>query len=345
MSFAHPHLFFLLSIPLLLGIWEWRHRTRASTAAAPKIILGEAKNAGVTLGPARKRSRRGPSIRLRLLLGLTLTIVALARPQWGRIDEPVFDQSREILIAIDLSRSMLASDVKPTRLDRAKLLVQSLLERLAGERVGLLVFSGTAFLQIPLSADYEILREFLPALDPNYLPEGGSNYRAMLETALSSFSADGGADRFLIVLSDGEATDDTWLELVENLKAKAIRAIGLGIGTAEGSMIPDSSGGFVKDDRGAVVLSRLGSDTLRDLAEKTDGVYTDASSWIDLAALIQNTVEKGAKGEFREASRIRLAERFQWALAPGLFLLAWSFLKEFPVRPRPRDLTLTPSPL
>jgi Ca-activated chloride channel family protein len=95
-----------------------------------------------------------------LCAGLALIVVALARPQWGKLDEPVFDQSREILLAIDLSRSMLTPDVKPSRLGRAKLLIQSLLEKLAGERVGLVVFSGTAFLQSPLSADYEILREF-----------------------------------------------------------------------------------------------------------------------------------------------------------------------------------------
>ena len=138
--------------------------------------------------------------RLWLWFGLALCIVALARPQWGVIEEQVFDQSREVLIAIDLSRSMLAQDVKPSRLDRSKLLIQSLLDGLKGERVGLVLFAGTAFLQSPLSADYEILREFLPALNPDYLPEGGSNYRRCSKprcrpsaprppTATSSFSA------------------------------------------------------------------------------------------------------------------------------------------------------------
>src|SRR5690606_34307084 len=131
---------------------------------------------------AQGLSATSPATRPRVWLyaGLALSIVALARPQWGRIEEPVFDQSREILLAIDLSRSMLTPDVKPSRLDRAKLLIQSLLEKLAGERVGLVVFAGTAFLQSPLSADYEILREFLPALDPDFLPQGGSNYGALI---------------------------------------------------------------------------------------------------------------------------------------------------------------------
>ena len=150
---------------------------------------------------------------------------------------------------------MLTPDVRPSRLDRAKLLIQSLLEKLAGERVGLVVFSGTAFLQSPLSADYEILREFLPALNPDFLPEGGSNYGALIEASLQAFGASGSADRFLVILSDGEATDDDWKSRIDDLKKKGIRVIGLGVGTAAGAMLPDNAGGLVKDDRGAVVRS------------------------------------------------------------------------------------------
>src|SRR5688500_7547072 len=115
---------------------------------------------------------------------------------------------------------MLTPDVRPSRLERAKLLIQSLLEKLAGERVGLVVFSGTAFLQSPLSADYEILREFLPALNPDFLPQGGSNYGAMLETSLQAFSTSTSADRYLIILSDGEATDEEWKAQMAELKKK-----------------------------------------------------------------------------------------------------------------------------
>ena len=154
----------------------------------------------------------------------------------------MFDQSREIVIAVDLSRSMLTPDVKPSRLERSKLLVQSLLDHLKGERVGLIVFSGTAFLQSPVSADYEILREFLPALGPNFLPEGGTNYHQLLDTALEAFEGGSAADRYLIILSDGEATDDDWRERIPELQKRGIRVIGLGVGTSAGGMIPDGSG-------------------------------------------------------------------------------------------------------
>lgn len=338
MSFAWPHLLLLVILPVGFLLWELFHRVKTGTAFHPKILEGEAGSGSLHLrGTGAKRRQRA---RIWLWLGLLFAVVALARPQWGRIEEPVFDQSREILIAVDLSRSMLAQDIKPARLDRAKLLISSLLEKLEGERVGLIVFSGTAFLQSPLSADYEILREFLPALDADYMPEGGTNYRALLDTALEAFSASSSADRFLITLSDGETTDETWKESLRALQERNIRAICLGIGTAAGAMIPDGTGAFVKDERGAVVLSRLESTTLQELAKSTQGVYRDASGWIDLAGLINETVETGRKGEFVEKNTVRLVERYQWALAPALVCLLLSFWLEFPVRPRPRDLKL-----
>ncbi len=343
MSFAWPVLLFLLTIPLAVLGWDLTHRRRTATALRPKILRAEAGAKSLKLSDFSSSSLSvAARPRFWLCAGIALAVVALARPQWGRIEEPVFDQSREILLAIDLSRSMLTPDIKPSRLDRAKLLIQSLLEKLEGERVGLLVFAGTAFLQSPLSADYEILREFLPALGPDFLPEGGSNYGALLTNAIQAFSATNSADRFLVILSDGEATDDNWRAQLTELKNKSIRVIGLGVGTAAGAFIPDGAGGLVKDERGAVVLSKLESGTLQELAQTTDGIYRDAGTWVDLSALVNETVDRGRKGEFVEKNTVRLVERFQWPLALGLWCLLVSFCYEFPVRPRPRDVQLAP---
>jgi len=340
LSFHSPHLLWLLVPLLLLFSWELaRHTARAATHW-PNIARAWAGAFEVSLGAKHTTAETRP--RLWLWFGLTLCLIALARPQWGLIEEQVFDQSREVLIAVDLSRSMLAADVKPSRLDRSKLLIQSLLDGLKGERVGLVLFAGTAFLQSPLSSDYEILREFLPAMNPDYLPEGGSNYKAMLETSIQAFGTST-ADRYLIVLSDGESTDEDWKSLTDGLKQKGIRVIGLGVGTTAGSFITDAAGGFIKDERGAVVLSRLNSATLQELAQVTGGAYTDASAWVDLAGLLKKTVEAGRKGEFSEKNAARLMERYQWFLAPGVLLLLISFWAEFPVRPRERALPLGPT--
>jgi Ca-activated chloride channel homolog len=340
MSFHWPHAFWLLLLPLGLLISELTRRARAANVRHPKMMRAEASPRGLTLAGQGSLSAAMPRVRWRLWVGLGLAITAFARPQWGEVEEPVFEQAREILIGVDLSKSMLAPDVTPTRLDRAKLLITSLLERLEGERVGLAVFAGTAFLQSPLSADYEILREFLPALDPTFLPEGGTEYAALIDTALDAFTNESNADRFLIVLSDGESQTDTWKSRLPELTERDIRVISLGVGTAEGAMLPDETGGFIKDERGAVVLSRLNASTLEELARRTSGVYRDASTWVDLADVLRQTVEAGRAGDFAESRTARRIERFQWALGPALLFLLWSVWREFPVRPRQRAVTV-----
>jgi Ca-activated chloride channel family protein len=344
MTFALPHVLWLLALPALLLVWELRRKGSISPSDHPKILRAEAGLRTISLVEDPSASQPGGRRRYLLCAGIALGVVALARPQWGRLDKPVFDQSRDIIIALDLSRSMLTPDVKPSRLDRSKLLIQSLLDHLKGERVGLIVFSGSAFLQSPVSADYEILRDFLPSLNPDYLPEGGTNYRQLLDTAIEEFGSGASADRYLIILSDGEATDEDWRDRVPELEKKGVRVIGLGVGTASGAMIPDGTGGFMKDDNGAVVLSKLESGTLKELAAATHETYVDASEWVDLPKIIAHTVAEGRKGKFVEHTTVRYAERFQWALAQALVCLAASFWLEFPVKPKAREIKLGAAP-
>ena len=341
MTFALPQLLWLLVLPVALLAWELVRGRRLAGISHPKILRAEAGLRTVSLAAAGDPALPAGRRRFLLCAGLALGVVALARPQWGRLDEPVFDQSREIIIALDLSRSMLTPDVKPSRLERSKLLIQVLLDKLRGERVGLVVFSGTAFLQSPVSADYEILREFLPGLGPDFLPEGGTNYAQLIDVATEGFGDNAAADRYLIILSDGEATDDNWKARIPQLVKKHIRVIGLGVGTAAGGMIPDGGGGFMKDETGAVVMSKLESGTLRDLAAATHGVYRDASEWVDLSQVLDSTVEAGRKGRFIETKSVRYVERYQWALAQALACLVASFWLEFPVRPKSRAIRLS----
>jgi Ca-activated chloride channel family protein len=344
-TFAHPQLLWLALLPLAFLAWDLLRRRQARTApGGSKILRAQAGAHSLNLqGPSGESSPLQPRRpRLFLAFGLVFALCALARPQWGTAEEQVFDQSREIIIALDLSRSMLSTDVKPSRLERAKLLVRVLLDRLKGERVGLVVFSGTSFLQCPLSSDYEILRDFLPSLNPDFLPEGGTNYRALLQTSLDAFASTASADRFVIILSDGEALDSDWLPSVDELKTRKIRIIGLGVGTESGSMIDDGKGGFIKDERGAVVLSRLESKTLQQLASATQGAYRDASQWVDIASVLRETVEAGRQGRFLDKRASQAIERYQWALAPAVLLLLASLAFEFPVRVKPRQLIQPP---
>lgn len=321
----------LAFLPLLLR--------RSQGVRWPRI--GRVVASGAGLRPLSPRAARRPWL---LLLALALSVVALARPRWGDIEEPVFEQAREVMIALDLSRSMLAQDVPPARLARAALMVQALLDGLRGERVGLIVFAGTAFVQVPLSADYQILDEFLPELKPDYMPQGGTDYAGMLRAALGGFSETANTDRYLIVLSDGESLAGDWRAQLEPLRRRGVRAIALGIGTTAGAFIPDGHGAFIKDERGAVVLSRLEPATLQELASETGGAYRDASAWVDLPALLAETVARGRQGRFSEKRDVRQIERFQWFLAPAVVLALLGLWREIPVRPRLRAIAHRASP-
>ncbi len=338
MTFEQELYLFALAIPLvgLLATIVFKKRS-TSFGARSKIRRVKATFAGVS--EIDERLSR-PSKWL-FLIGLMFVIVALARPRWGEVHKEVFKRSREVIIAMDLSKSMLAQDIKPNRLERAKLVVESLLDNLQGESVGLVVFAGTAFLQSPMSPDYQILRGFLRDLNPTFIPQGGTNYAAMLETALDSFrQSDGQADRFLIVISDGESLDQKWTDYIDELNEQNVQAVCLGFGTRNGGLIPDGTGGYHKDKAGAVVLTKLESATLQSLSDKTGGIYREANIWVDLASLIEETVKRGKTGETGTTSQSMHIERYQIFLAPGLLLILISLYREFPFTPKPRVIQI-----
>jgi len=338
-TFAQPQLFWLLLLPAAL-LFAALRKARTTTSSArpniPRVLLH-----GST-GPRPRASSLRTARPVALCLGLAAAILGLARPQGATLPSLAKTNAREVLVAVDVSRSMLADDLKPDRLSRARLLIRALLDELKGERIGLLPFAGTAFLQSPLSADYEIFRTFLDELGPAMIPAGGSDFAALLTTASDAFSS-GDADRFLIVLSDGEAQNDSWRAPAETLSKRGVRVIALGLGTTAGAMVPDGNGGLVKDDRGAAVLSRLDATTLRELARVTGGEYRDATAFVDLPALLRATIAQGRAGHFEETDATRRVELFAWFLAPALLLLAYALWLEFPPVPSPRKTHLIPS--
>ena len=281
-----------------------------------------------------------PRVRWRFWLGLALLVVALAGPRYGFVDVPVGEQPKEVMIALDLSRSMLARDVKPSRLDHAKLLIQGLLDKLSGERVGLVLFAGTSYLQLPLSVDYDILAGLLPNLSPDYFPQGGTNFRAMLETSLAAYSPTDGVQRVLVVLSDGEAFDDAWKPLAAQLKQRGVRLVTLGIGTSAGAVIPLGRDGVVRDATGTEVVTQLKAATLEEMAKATGGLYAPAPSWVNVVDLLKRVGTAESKATAFTKDQTRLVERYAWALVPALVLLSLSFWRELPVRPRARDVRL-----
>ena len=274
--------------------------------------------------------------RLRLInflrvLAVAFAILAVARPQWGFKWEKVQQRGLSILVALDTSKSMLAQDIKPNRLQQAKWGVRDLTKELKGDRIGLVAFAGDAFLQCPATIDYAA---FLMTLDDVYagiVPVGGTDLAQPLETAMESFKkeADNAADKVIILISDGEGTTGDPLALLPKLKKEGIRVFCIGVGTKEGELIQTSEG-FVKDSKGNVVKSSLDEGTLERIALGTGGFYVRSAPG-DFG--LERVYQQGIAQLQREDRESRMAkiwqERFQWFLGAALLLL----LAEALVRP------------
>lgn len=336
MSFGHPHAFWLLLVVGALAALDQLRRTGPSRAW-PKIFRLRAHATHIEYPPPVT----GRDRRWRLWTGLALLVVALAQPQAGHVRRPVPPPAREILVALDLSRSMLARDVKPSRLDHAKLLLAGMLDQTVGDHVGLVLFASSAYLQLPLSADYELLSELLPNLTPAYFPKSGTNFGTMLATSLASFTSEPGVERYLVVVSDGEAFDGEWRKALPELARHGIRVISVGIGSKAGAVLANENGPL-RTPQGGEVVSHLNSTTLEELAKATGGTYAAGDSWVDIRALLK-TADAPKKAITYVVDPTRLVERYRWVLLPACLLLAWSFWVEFPVKPSLRQIQLPPT--
>jgi len=323
MHFGNPTAFWLLAlVPALIAflVWAFRARRRAlERFAAPPM-------ADKLAGSVHRVARRWKAV---LLVGAVLfAVLALTQPRWGFEWREVKRRGVDIFVLLDVSRSMLTEDVKPNRLGQAKFAVKDLLAKLDGDRVGLIAFAGTAFVQCPLTVDYDAFKLTLDDADPRVIPRGGSTMAVAIGTALKGFDAGEGRDRAIVLISDGadpdEAADAN--AAAEEAKKQGVRIYSIGVGTIEGDLIPIRVGNnpleFVKDKEGKVVKSSLNEETLREIAVKTTGIYfRSAAGDFGLDAIY----DKGIRQLRREESEARLQkmyfERFQWPLGLAMLLL------------------------
>lgn len=336
MSFGNPWYLLALVIPVA-GFYALRrlHGARR-TARWPAITR-------VAISGNRLRAVRtaGAPPAVLVLAAITLAILALAKPRWGERSEDLYIHTREVMIALDLSRSMLAEDEPPSRLDRAKEITTQLLDALKGESVGLIVFAGTSFVQVPLSSDYQIIREFLSSLNPDYMPQGGTDFQGMLDAALEGFGDDKDSDRYLFVLSDGESSNDEWEQRLDAVDARQIHIVSVGLGSGSGAFIPDGYGGYLQDQDGGTINSKFDPATLTTMANRSNGRFLNAASLKDagdVEDLVEKTVDTGEKGRQNTESTVVAQERFQWLLLPALLLALAGVWREFQQRPTPREI-------
>lgn len=258
------------------------------------------------------------------IVAVALLAVALARPQFGSRVETIRSSGQDIVVAIDLSQSMLAQDVSPNRLERARLAVYRLMERLSGDRVGLVAFAADAFVQSPLTLDYRAAGMFLNAMTPELMPIQGTDLGAALRTSLEALDKGAREARVLVLVTDAEDHEDDFSDILSELRAIDVYIVV--IGTNEGAPIPvyDERGvqqGFLRDEDGSVVTTRVGEGALQSLADQAGATIVRAST--DGTALDQlvDRIASGEGDEFDAREVTRFEEQYQIFLALALLLL------------------------
>ena len=324
MTFGAPEWFLgFLLLPVLAGIFL---RNEASREQLLKKLVAARLLADLVASTSAPRRRWKYAL---ALLGLACVIAALTEP---RVGYDVIENHRkglDLMIAVDTSRSMLSTDVQPDRLTRAKFAAQDLIDSLAGDRVGMIAFAGTSFVQAPLTIDYSAVEAALSDLDTNTIPRGGTNIASAIREAAAAFGNGESASRALVLFTDGEELEDDAVEAAKEVNGK-FRIFTVGVGTAEGSLIPihgaDGGTDFVKDDQGQYVKSHLDEPKLKEIANATGGFYIHLENGPATAkAIIEQGLQKMQQHEFA-THESRPIERYEWPLTAGILLLMAAML-------------------
>ncbi len=260
-----------------------------------------------------------------LLAACSFIILALARPQADAGTRTEKSLGRNVLIALDLSRSMRVADVKPDRLERAKMVIFELLEAMPNERVGVIGFAGSAYVYAPLTVDHQAIRETVEQIDETWSTRGGSNIGSAIHLAIETLKKTGQKNNALVILSDGEKHDDQLDDLIDQARQSGVYILAIGVGTEDGDYVPnpDFPGGRMVDRGGKPVLSRLQPDVLRKLASETKGRYAVAGTGADMATMVTSAIQDLDAFEIEGRERAVMIEFYQWLLFPSLaFLLA-----------------------
>ncbi|MEJ0090649.1 MAG: VWA domain-containing protein [Limisphaerales bacterium] len=328
MRFEHPNLLWLLLVmPPVLWLFFWwaeRSRQRLLTQFVEARLLSQLT---VGISPARRKLRAAL-----LVLAVIFLIVTLARLQMGFDLQEAEQRGLDIVVAVDTSKSMLATDIAPNRLQRAKLAALELMQKAGTDRMGLVAFAGDAFLKCPLTIDNTVFQQSVQALDVNSIPQGGTALAGAIDTALTAFKE---KDHYkvLVLFTDGEDNDEGALAAAERAAKEGLKIFTIGIGSAEGTLVQVADGkgntDYVRDEQGNVVKSKLNEPLLQQIATATGGFYLPLRGADTINTLYERGLEPLPKSSGKEKLVRRYHEQFQWPLtAAVLFLLAEIFLPE-----------------
>ena len=325
-TFGAPEWFWgLLAIPVLIALFF-----RAEQRGAQRLQQFVSARLLPELSATVNRPRRILRFALQML-GLALVCIALAQPRWGYTFQDVKRKGLDLLIAVDTSRSMLSNDVQPNRLERVTLAVHDLISQMQGDRVGLIAFAGRAFLQAPLTIDYDAALESVNDLDTKTIPEGGTNISDAIKLAVQIFGKSAVGNRALIVFTDGEELSGDAVKSAKAAGDTGVRIFTVGVGTPQGSLIPitgeDGGTAFVKDENGQVVKSKLDEGRLKEIAQATGGFYLHLEGGPrTMQFLYAEGLGKMQAADIDARLSRQPIERYEWPLSAALVALGLSML-------------------
>ena len=316
--FEEPtYLYLLLLLPLLAALFlysNYRRRKAIKKFGDPELMA--------QLMPDASKSR--PIVKFTLLIvALALLIVAAARPQYGQQEKTVKRQGIEVMVALDISNSMLAEDVAPNRLDRAKQMLSKMIDNMTDDKVGLVVFAGEAFTQLPITCDYVSAKMFLNTISPKLIPTQGTAIGAALQTAIRSFgSQESDAGRAIILITDGENHEDDATAVAKQAQELGIQVFVIGIGKPEGSPIPvPGTNDYIKDRSGQVVVSRLNEEMCQEIAQAGKGAYVRCDNTNTAMRALQQELDRIATTDLETTVYADYNEQYQSFLLIALLLL------------------------
>ncbi len=316
------YLWALLIVPILIvaHVLYTRHKRRQLQAVGDSDLVE-------ALMPNASHVRPHVKFSL-LLLALVLIIFAAARPQYGTKEQTIKRQGIEMMVALDISNSMLAEDISPNRLEKAKQMLTSMINRFVDDKIGMVVFAGNAFTQLPITCDYVSAKTFLQNIDPSLIPAQGTAIGKAIETSLLSFgSEESEASRVIILITDGENHEDDAIGAAKKAQERGVKVIVVGIGKPEGSPIPTSPGSnnFLKDRQGQVVVSRLNEDMCRQIAQAGGGIYVRADNTNSAVKVVEKEIDKLAKTEIETKVYTEYNEQYQSFALIALLILVIDF--------------------
>ena len=334
-KFAHPNALFLyivLAVVVLLYVYAGYSRKRALRRYGDPELLG-------ALMPEVSNLR--PSLKFWItFVALCFMVLLLARPQFGSKMETVKRQGIETVIALDISNSMLAEDVAPSRLEKSKNIISKLVENFSDDKIGLIVFAGDAFIQLPITSDFISAKMFLELIDPGLIARQGTNIKAAIDMATRSFTPKEGVGKAIIIITDGENHEGGAAEAAKAAAEKGMMVYVMGVGSPEGAPIPAGRNDFRRDKEGNVIVTKLNEKMCQEIAAAGNGVYIRIDNTNNAQKLLQKEVDKLAKADLEVTIYSEYNEQFMVMAWIAFVLLLLEMLLMVKKNPRLKRFNL-----